>query len=225
MKWKTKSRSDDTAGAAKAPAADPSDDHLGTAIDGAGFLEAAEAAAESTDSRTDTTDTTSGAPRRRAAWANIAVYGLLPALILTLGGAVGYLQWKDMSLRQIDTAKKEATKAAADGTIALLSYKPETVEKDLDAAKKYMTGNFLNSYTSLTRDVVIPGSQQKKISAVATVPAAGWTAATPTHATVMLFVDQTMIIADSAPTSTASSVRVTLDKVEGRWLISQFDPM
>jgi Mce-associated membrane protein len=34
-----------------------------------------------------------------------------------------------------------------------------------------------------------------------------------------------MIIGDSAPTSTASSVRVTLDKVEGRWLISQFDPM
>ena len=173
----------------------------------------------------ETTDAASAAGRRRVAWANVAVYGLLPAAILALGGAAGYLQWKDVSLAQSDTAKKESTKAATDGTIALLSYKPETVDKDLEAAKKYMTGNFLNSYTSLTRDVVIPGSKQKKISAVATVPAAAWTKATPDRAVVMLFVDQTMIIGDSAPTSTASSVRVTLDKVEGHWLISQFDPM
>lgn len=173
----------------------------------------------------ETTDAAPAARRRRVAWANVAVYGLLPAAILALGGAAGYLQWKDVSLAQTDTAKKESTKAATDGTIALLSYKPETVDKDLEAAKKYMTGNFLDSYTSLTRDVVIPGSKQKKISAVATVPAAAWTKATPNHAVVMLFVDQTMIIGDSAPTSTASSVRVTLDKVDNRWLISQFDPM
>lgn len=172
-----------------------------------------------------TTDAAPVVPRRRVAWASVAVYGLLPALVLALAGAAGYLQWKDVSLSQADAAKKDSTKAATDGTIALLSYKPETVDKDLEAAKKYMTGNFLNSYTSLTRDVVIPGSKQKKISAVATVPAAAWTKATPDHAVVMLFVDQTMIIGDSAPTSTASSVRVTLDKVEGRWLISQFDPM
>ena len=106
------------------------------------------------------------------------MYGLLPALVLALGGAAGYLQWKDVSLNQTDTAKTESTKAATEGTIALLSYKPETVDKDLEAAKKYMTGNFLSSYTSLTHDVVIPGSKQKKISAVATVPAAAWTSAT-----------------------------------------------
>ncbi|BCI82593.1 outer membrane protein [Mycolicibacterium sp. TY66] len=182
-----------------------------------------EGAAES--DAAETTDAAPAAGRRRVAWANVAVYGLLPAVVLALGGAAGYLQWKDVSLSRSDTAKKESTKAATDGTVALLSYKPETVDKDLEAAKKYMTGNFLNSYTSLTRDVVIPGSKQKKISAVATVPAAAWTKATPNHAVVMLFVDQTMIIGDSAPTSTASSVRVTLDKVDNRWLISQFDPM
>jgi Mce-associated membrane protein len=30
---------------------------------------------------------------------------------------------------------------------------------------------------------------------------------------------------NAAPTNTASSVRVTLDKIDGRWLISQFDPI
>jgi Mce-associated membrane protein len=38
-------------------------------------------------------------------------------------------------------------------------------------------------------------------------------------------VDQTVTIGKDAPTNTASNVRVTLDKVDSRWLISQFDPV
>ena len=119
----------------------------------------------------------------------------------------------------------ESVQAAIDSTVALLSYRPDTVEKDLDAAKGRLTGTFLNAYTSLTHDVVIPGAKQKQISAVATVPAAASSSATPTHAVVLLFVDQTVTVGKDAPTNTASSVRVTLDKVDGRWLISQFDPV
>jgi Mce-associated membrane protein len=116
-------------------------------------------------------------------------------------------------------------RAATDSTIALLSYKPDTVEKDLDAARGRLTGSFLNAYTSLIHDMVIPGAKQKQISAIATVPAAASTSATENHAVVLLFVNQSVIIGQDAPTSTASSVRVTLDKVGGRWLISQFDPV
>ena len=60
---------------------------------------------------------------------------------------------------------------------------------------------------------------------MATVPAAAAASATPTHAVVLLFVNQSVIVGQSAPTSTASSVRVTVDKVGARWLISQFDPV
>jgi Mce-associated membrane protein len=42
---------------------------------------------------------------------------------------------------------------------------------------------------------------------------------------VLLFVDQTVIVGKTAPTNTASSVRVTLDRIDDRWLISQFDPV
>jgi Mce-associated membrane protein len=42
---------------------------------------------------------------------------------------------------------------------------------------------------------------------------------------VLLFVNQSVVIKDDAPTSTASTVRVTLDKIDGRWLISHFDPV
>jgi Mce-associated membrane protein len=48
---------------------------------------------------------------------------------------------------------------------------------------------------------------------------------TATPAVVLLFVNQTVIMGHDIPTSTASSVRVTLDKIGGRWLISGFDPV
>jgi Mce-associated membrane protein len=115
--------------------------------------------------------------------------------------------------------------AATEGTIALLSYRPDNVQKELEAARGRLTGTFLNAYTQLTHDVVIPGSKQKQISAVATVPGAASVSAATNHAVVLLFVNQTIIVGQDAPTSTASSVRVTLDKIDGRWLISQFDPV
>jgi Mce-associated membrane protein len=162
---------------------------------------------------------------RRVRWSGAIVYVVLPALALLLASAAGFLKWQDGSARDAATARTESVHAATDSTIALLSYKPDTVGKDLDAARGRLTGTFLNTYTSLTHDVVIPGAKQKQISAVATVPAAASTSATGNHAVVLLFVNQTVIIGQDAPTNTASSVRVTLDKVGGRWLISQFDPV
>jgi Mce-associated membrane protein len=162
---------------------------------------------------------------RRIRWSRAIVYVALPALALLLASAAGFLKWQDGSAREASVARAESVRAATDSTIALLSYKPDTVEKDLDAARSRLTGSFLNAYTSLTHDVVIPGAKQKQISAVATVPAAASTSATENHAMVMLFVNQSVMIGQDAPTNTASSVRVTLDKVGGRWLISQFDPV
>jgi Mce-associated membrane protein len=162
---------------------------------------------------------------RRFHWTRAVSYGLLPALALLLAPAAGYLKWQDASARDSQAAGADAVRAATDGTIALLSYKPETVEKDLEAARTQMTGTFLNAYTSLTHDVVIPGAKQKQVSAVATVPAAASVRATADHAVVLLCVNQAVVVGQDASTTTASSVRVSLDKIGGRWLISQFDPV
>ncbi len=186
--------------------------------------EAAEAVEDAKVDRKDADESPKTA-QRRIRWSRVIAYGLLPGLALLLASAAGFLKWQDASVRGDPVARAESVRAATEGTIALLSYRPDTVEKDLEAARGRLTGTFLNAYTQLTRDVVIPGARQKQISAVATVPGASSVSATTTHAVVLLFVNQTIIIGQDAPTNTASSVRVTLDKIEGRWLISQFDPV
>jgi Mce-associated membrane protein len=163
-------------------------------------------------------------PAARFPWARLLAVAL-PALVLILAFGAGYLKWLDASARESHTAAEQSVRAATDSTVAILSYRPETVDKELAAAADRLTGGFRQQYNQLVSDVVAPGAKQQHISAVAKVPAAASVSATGGHAVVLVFVDQTTTIGNDAPTQTTSSVRVTLDKVHGRWLISQFDPV
>jgi Mce-associated membrane protein len=194
------------------------------AVDTAAAEDAAETEPSADADQPDHNDEPTSA-RRRIQWSKAIAYWILPGLVFLLASAAGYLKWQDGTVREAQAARVESVQAAIDSTVALLSYRPDTVEKDLNGAKSRLTGTFLDAYTKLTHDLVIPGAKQKQISAVATVPAAASTSATPTHAVVLVFVNQSVIVGQSAPTNTASSVKVSLDKVNGRWLISQFDPV
>lgn len=162
---------------------------------------------------------------RVALWKRVLAYGILPGLALILALGAGYLKWYDSSFRESQVAGVSSVTAAKDGAVALLSYRPDTVEKDLAGARDRLTGSFRDSYWQLVHDVVIPGAKQKQIAAAATVPAAASMTANNIHAVVLVLVDQTITIGNDAPTDTASSVRVTLEKMNDRWLISGFDPV
>jgi Mce-associated membrane protein len=164
-------------------------------------------------------------PERRPAWTRVAAYGVLPGMALLLALGAGYLKWQDSSIRDSNLARIGSVQAAEDSTVALLSYRPDSVDKDLVAARDRLTGNFRDSYTSLTNDVVIRGARQKHISAVATVPAAAAVSANENRAVVLVFVNQTITVGNDPPTDTASAVKVTLNRVDGRWLISEFEPV
>jgi len=193
---------------------------------------------ESTEKVDEPTETVDEKPEPRSPirlnkgfpWARAFAFGVLPALALLLALGAGFLKWQDSAARVDDITNanspaRQAMQVAKDSTIALLSYKPDTVEQQLTAARDLLTGDFRDQYTSLTNDVVIPGAKQKQIAAVATVPAIASVSANLHHAVVLVFVNQTVVVGQTAPTDTASSVRVTLDKIGDRWLISQFDPV
>lgn len=153
------------------------------------------------------------------------VFGILPFLALLLASTAAFLKCQDSLTRASAVAGIESVSAAKESSIAILSYQAATVEKDLGAGSDRLTGAFKDSYMQLIHDVVIPGAKKQHISAVATVAAAGSVSAIPHHAIALLFVNQTVTVGSDAPTETASAVRVTLDKIGGRWLISGFDPV
>lgn len=120
----------------------------------------------------------------------------------------------------------QAVQAAQESVAAILSYRPETAERDLEAAAgARLTGRFLDDYTQLIRTVVVPNATQRSVTAAARVPAAAVVSADGEHAVVLAYVDQTMTEGTQAPTQTNSTVRVTMELVDGRWLISGFEPI
>ncbi|MGI9125733.1 MAG: hypothetical protein ACR2JM_13430 [Mycobacterium sp.] len=194
--------------------------------------EAAEAEAIITEADSDTeievdiVSTVEVAPvRAKPDRTRLLAFTVLPALALLLGLVAAFLRWQDVSRQQSLIAADESVAAAGGASVAILSYKPETVDKELAAARDRLTGAFLDAYTQLVNDVVIPGAKEKKITAVATVAGAGSVSASPKHAVALVFIDQTTTMGKGAPTQTTSSVRVTLDKVGNRWLVSGFDPV
>jgi Mce-associated membrane protein len=158
------------------------------------------------------------------AWSRVFAYGILPALALALAVGAGYLKWSAGIADDLAQARTESVQAARDDTVALLTYHADTVDKDLAAARERLTGEFKDAYGELTRQVVVPGAKEKHVSSVAKANAAASVSATENHAVALVYVDQTVTIGAGAPTDTQPVVRVTLDKVNGWWLVSRFEP-
>ncbi|WP_236724368.1 hypothetical protein [Mycobacterium avium] len=221
-----RARENAKAGRAESEQADPTDAvEADTDIDAIGAAEVNEG--DSTGKTEVLTEpvTVTHPGKHRVNWRSVLVYGVLPTLALLLAMAAGFWKWQDSSIKAANVARIESVKAAEDSTVALLSYRPDTVDRDLAAARDRLTGSFRDSYTQLATKVVIPGAKQKQITTVATVRAAGSMSANPNHAVVLVFVNQTVTVAQDPPTNSASTVRVTLEKIGGHWFISGFDPI
>jgi Mce-associated membrane protein len=153
---------------------------------------------------------------------------VLLTLVLAATGLVGglyYLQYRPD--RDTDTSVAQtAIRAATDGTVALLSYSPETLDRDFATAKSRLTGDFLDYYNTFTTQVVAPAVAQKAVKTNAAVVRAAVTELRSGAAVVLVFVNQTTSSSDKPnPSMSSSSVLVTLTKVDDAWLISSFDPV
>jgi Mce-associated membrane protein len=160
----------------------------------------------------------------RRQWATIA-------LALALVAAAGLAAWTFYFVYQPDretdsAAADSAIKAASDGTIALLSYSPDSLDKDFAAAKSKLTGSFLSYYTQFTEQIVAPAAKQKAVKTEAAVVRAAVSEIRPDSAVVLVFINQTTESKDRPDASFINSaVRVTMQKVDRGWLISSFDPV
>jgi Mce-associated membrane protein len=123
-------------------------------------------------------------------------------------------------------AQTAALTAATEGSVALLSYSPDSIDRDLTAAKSHLTGEFLTYYSHFTDEIVKPASQKKSIKTTASVARAAVSEMHSDSAVVLLFINQTSMSSDrSEPSQLASTVLVTLTKLNGNWLIAKFEPV
>jgi Mce-associated membrane protein len=142
-----------------------------------------------------------------------------------LAACLFFLQYRPD--RQIDdAAAQRAIRAASEGAVAALSYSSENMDHDFARARSHLTGDFLAYYDKFTKEVVLPTVQQKHLAQTATVVRAAASELGPNSAVVLVFLNETTTGKDKPqPLMTPSSVRITLTKVGGSWLISKLDPV
>jgi Mce-associated membrane protein len=187
-------------------------------------------AADSEDTDGEDTDgTTDAAPAAgRSGLRRLLVPIVLAAVLL---GSAGFATWAYLTQfrpdqQTTDAAAAATIKAASDGSIALLSYSPDSLDKDFAAAKTHLTGDFLNYYTQFTHDIVTPAAQQKAVKTSATIASAGVSELKPDSAVVLVFINQNTTSKENPNGSfSASAVKVGLKKINDAWLISAFDPV
>lgn len=157
-------------------------------------------------------------------WRAIALAGVVvAATVLTV---VLYFTMYRPAQATNASAKQPAVDAASSGAEALLSYAPENLDGDLEAARDRMTGEFLKYYGTFTADIVAPAVRDKGITATAQVVDAALVDIQPDAAKVLVFLNQETVSRDRPePARTASSVVVSLTKVDDKWLISAFEPI
>jgi Mce-associated membrane protein len=153
---------------------------------------------------------------------------ILIVLLLISGGAAASMYFKQYKPeQQVSPAVARAVvSAASDGTVALLSYSPESLDKDFAAAKSHLTGDFLSYYNQFTSEIVAPAAKQKSLKTTARVMGAAVKELHPNSAVVLVFIDQSTTSKDNPdPAMEASSVLVSLSRVNSSWLITKFDPI
>lgn len=180
---------------------------------------------------TKAVDSTVAKPRRLRRFARASLpkwpLALVVALIVATSGmaaGVYYLQFRPD--QQKDAAVAAAAKTAAEeGTIAVLSYSPESLTEDIAKAKSYLTGGFLDYYTHFTDQVFAAAAQQQQVTTNARVVRAAVEELQPESAVVLLFVDKVSTSKNSPVEMKPTTVRATMKNVNGSWLIEQFEPL
>jgi Mce-associated membrane protein len=200
-----------------------------TAVDEAELADTAADEATGTTESEETATPKEGIVWRsvRAARSNLGVI-LLAASLIASAGVAAWLYFNQYRPdQQTDAAASQiALDAAKTGTVALLSYSPESLDKDFAAAKSHLTGDFLSYYTQFTETIVTPAAQQKAVKTMASVVRAAVSELRPHSAVVLVFVNQNTTSKENPDGAFAvSSVKVRLTKIDGTWLISSFDPV
>ncbi|GAA5044615.1 h domain protein [Nocardia callitridis] len=149
--------------------------------------------------------------------------GLVAIAALVVGAINGYRYWND---RQSEDARTEAVAAAGHAVTDMFTYTPENVDTVLQQSAQNLTESFRDDYLKLVNQAIAPGAKEKQLTVQATVQAGGVIAADDASATVMLFLNQVTTSKDSPQgNTTASRVRVVLDKQDSHWLVDSVTPI
>ena len=183
----------------------------------AGANDDAESGETSTEA-TETTETTDAGTGR--GWKRYAVIGLVAGVYVGVFGLTGILGWKLWEQHALDKAGQDAQQTAVNYAQVLTSIDSNNLDENFAAVLNGATGDFKDMYTKDSmelRQLLV----DNKATAHGVVIDSAIQSESKDKVTVLLLVDQTVTnTARPDARSDSSRMKITMEKVDNRWLAS-----
>ncbi|MER5674732.1 hypothetical protein [Pseudonocardia alni] len=151
--------------------------------------------------------------RRTLLWTTTVVSVLLLVAAAVLYAAVV------RPAQQTEQARVDGLAAARTGVEQVLSYQPASKDADVARARGLVTGDFGRQFDSVLDSVVRP-ALDRGVGTRTVVTRAGVVSADADRVTALLYFTQEAARTGEPPRTTAGRAEVTVQRVDGRWLVS-----
>jgi Mce-associated membrane protein len=154
----------------------------------------------------------------------VRVAGVLGAVLVVLLVGVAAQTSGLVGSRAAAEAGGTGVDAAAQSVATLLSYDAGSIADTSAAIAGLTTGGFRDDFTALFDTVVTPNAVEQKASSTATVVARSLVSATPDETVALLFINQSTV-SKTIPGERIDTIeaRVSMQRVDGTWLVSGLD--
>ncbi|REF37314.1 hypothetical protein [Thermasporomyces composti] len=151
---------------------------------------------------------------------------LLAALTLVAVLVSAVLGYRVHTARAVETARVQALRAGTDAAEVVLSYDHRRLDRDVARARRLITGRFEREYTRFVRTAVRPVAERTGAVVRAEARAASVVSASSQRVVLVLFVNQTTTLAERPePRVDLTRVRMTMERVGERWLVSRVEAL
>jgi len=157
------------------------------------------------------------------------VLAVLAGLLVAALALDGFVAWREVSQRNAEEASARALHSALiqspsvaeQAAVPLLSYRYDTIDKDLAEAQRYLTDEFRPGYTASIDRLVRREAARARATVEAEVLSSGVVEASGESAEVLLFVNQTTTSPTrSEPTTALNRVVFSMVQRDGTWKVA-----
>ncbi|WP_231983591.1 tetratricopeptide repeat protein [Mycobacterium sp. E2733] len=159
--------------------------------------------------------------RRKRPWKHYLRRSVLPALLIAALALSGFLGWRQWQEHQVKLAGEQAQQAAVAYAQVLTSIDSNKVDENFRQVLDGATGEFKDMYTQSSvklRQLLI----DNKATAHGVVVDSAIQSESTNKVIVLVFIDQTVTnTAAPDPRIDRSRIKMTMEKVDGRWRASK----
>lgn len=153
----------------------------------------------------------------------VKVFGIVVAVLAVLAGLTFY---QADHYARLEAARADVVKQGEGAVGRLLSYSFRNSNRQVEKTQDLVTGKFKDDYAKFITDKVIPGAKGQQVNVQTSVDRSAVVSCSLSEAVLLMYIDvDSEALLGSDSDTTTSAMRVTLEKEDGRWKVSDLTPV